>query len=125
VQLAALWLLTAGAGLATVPAAAIAAEAAVLHNFVWHERWTWRDRAGGGPSGVLGRLARFHAAGGIVSITGNVALTVLFVHWLQMPVVLATACAVGLLGMLNFQLADRWVFAGRTESPCARDQPFP
>ncbi|HZA35631.1 MAG TPA: GtrA family protein, partial [Vicinamibacterales bacterium] len=48
VQVAVLGLLTAGAGLATAAATAIAVEAAVLHNFVWHERWTWRDRARGG-----------------------------------------------------------------------------
>jgi putative flippase GtrA len=100
-------------------------EAAVLHNFVWHERWTWRDRGGGGPVRVLRRLARFHAGGGVVSLTGNVALTVLLVHWMQVPAVLATACAVGLLGVFNFQLADRWVFAGHTGSPCARDEPAP
>ena len=59
----------------------------MLHNFVWHERWTWRDRAGGGPARLLGRLARFHAGAGIVSLAGNVAITVALVEWLHVPVV--------------------------------------
>ena len=29
----------------------IAVEAAVLHNFGWHERWTWRDRPRAGQHG--------------------------------------------------------------------------
>jgi putative flippase GtrA len=123
VQLAVLGLLTGGAGLATAPAAALAVETAVLHNFVWHERWTWRDRAGGGPVRVLQRLARFHVGAGIVSLAGNVAITVVLVEWLQVPVVLANACAVGVLSVLNFHLSDRWVFPGHPESPSARDNP--
>jgi dolichol-phosphate mannosyltransferase len=112
VQLAVLGFLTAGAGLPTAPAAAMAVETAVLHNFVWHERWTWRDRARGGRASVLRRLARFHAGAGIVSLAGNVAITVFLAEWLHVPVVLANACAVGVLSVLNFLLADRWVFAG-------------
>jgi putative flippase GtrA len=94
----------------------MAVETAVLRNFVWHERWTWCDRlggrAGGGPARVLGRLLRFHAGAGIVSLAGNVAITVFLAEWLHVPVVLANACAVGVLSVLNFLLADRWVFAG-------------
>jgi dolichol-phosphate mannosyltransferase len=118
VQLAVLGLLTSETGLATAPAAAIAVEAAVLHNFVWHERWTWRDRAGGGPAHVLGRLARFHAGAGIVSLAGTVAITVLLVEWLCVPVAFANACAVVLPGLFNFWSADRWIFAP-TVSPDA------
>jgi putative flippase GtrA len=31
-------------------ATALAVEIAVLHNFVWHERFTWKDRPGGAAS---------------------------------------------------------------------------
>jgi dolichol-phosphate mannosyltransferase len=117
IQLAALQLLTATAGLATARATVIAVEAAVLHNFVWHERWTWRDRAGGGPAHLLGRLVRFHAGAGIVSLAGNVAITVALVEWLHMPAAGANTCAVGILSALNFRLADGWVFSGHPNCP--------
>jgi dolichol-phosphate mannosyltransferase len=117
IQLAALQLLTATAGLATARATVIAVEAAVLHNFVWHERWTWRDRAGGGPAHLLGRLARFHAGAGIVSLAGNVAITVALVEWLHMPAAVSNTCAVGILSALNFRLADGWVFSGHPNCP--------
>ena len=35
----------------------LAVEAAILHNFLWHERWTWSDRAAAGRR--LDRLAAF------------------------------------------------------------------
>jgi dolichol-phosphate mannosyltransferase len=125
VQVAVLWLLTAGAGLATAAATAIAVEAAVLHNFVWHERWTWRDRARGGRASVLRRMARFHAGAGIVSLVGNVAITVALVEWLHVPAAVANTCAAGVLTVLNFRLADRWVFPGHARgsftAPESRD----
>ena len=40
-QLLTLWALTSLAGWPWLPATAAAVEVAVLHNFVWHERWTW------------------------------------------------------------------------------------
>ena len=57
-----------------IPATALAVEAAVLHNFVWHERFTWKDRTSDAarPRDVAMRLVRFHAGNGAVSILGNV-----------------------------------------------------
>ena len=124
VQLGALALLTAWAGLPAPIATAVAVELTVLHNFAWHERWTWRDRARTMPGRWPLRLARFHAASGLVSLAGqrfhaasglvslagNVALTVALVEWLHVPVVAANACAVALLGLVNFVVADRYVF---------------
>lgn len=110
VQLAVLAILIHAGGLPAAPAAALAVEAAVLHNFAWHERWTWRDRAGGGPVSVLRRLVRFHAGAGFVSLVGNVVITVTLAEWLHLPVVVANTCAVAVLSVLNFQLADRYVF---------------
>jgi putative flippase GtrA len=44
VQLASLTLLVSGLGVHYLPATAIAIELSLLHNFLWHERWTWRER---------------------------------------------------------------------------------
>ena len=126
VQLGTLTLLTAWAGLPVALATALAVELTVLHNFAWHERWTWRDRAQRAPARLAVRLARFHAATGLVSLAGNVAITVVLVEWLELPVVVASTCAVGLLGIVNFVVADRYVFQPRATEhgseelfPCA------
>ena len=64
--------LDAPIALATVAAV----EAAVLHNFVLHQRWTWRDRPSSGMKETARRLLRFQTANGLVSLVGNVAITV-------------------------------------------------
>jgi putative flippase GtrA len=110
VQLALVALLAGGARLPTALATALAVELTVLHNFAWHECWTWRDRAHGAPDRLFMRLARFHAGTGIVSLAGNVAITVIVVEWFGVTTVVANACAVALLGILNFFVADRFVF---------------
>ena len=64
VQLAVLALLVHG-GVHYLAATAIAVEAAILHNFLWHERWTWADRPGRGRAraGRLLREAGYRAVG--------------------------------------------------------------
>jgi putative flippase GtrA len=87
VQLAALAaLIRAGCPLAV--ATALAVEAAVVHNFCWHERWTWKDRRNG--TSRLVRLVRFHGANGIVSIATNVILTSIVVRTLGWPPLMPT-----------------------------------
>ncbi|HUR32615.1 MAG TPA: GtrA family protein [Vicinamibacterales bacterium] len=101
--------LTAVCGWPYLVATALAVEAAVVHNFAWHERWTWRDRGQGGRA-IAGRLWRFHLGTGITSLAGNVVVTALAVELLHLPAPLANACAVAATGAANFLVADRWVF---------------
>jgi putative flippase GtrA len=99
----------AAAGLAYPLATVVAVEAAILHNFLWHERWTWRDRAAAGSR--LDRLLRFNGTTALISISGNVALMAVVVGWLRLPLLPANLLAVLTLGLLNFLSADRLVFA--------------
>lgn len=93
-----------------VAATFVAVETAVLHNFGWHERWTWRDRVGT-RSGVVRRLARFHLGTGLTSLASNLVLTAAAVELLHFPALAANACAVGITSLANFLVADRWVFS--------------
>jgi dolichol-phosphate mannosyltransferase len=108
VQLAALGLLLY-AGVHYLVATAIAVEAAVLHNFCWHERWTWIDRPATGRA-RLGRLWRFHALNGVVSLGGNMLLVRLLAGSVGLPVVPASAVSVLVCSLLNFALTDSFVF---------------
>lgn len=109
-QIAVLAVLTT-AGVALPLATALAVEAAVLHNFVWHQRWTWRDRDD--DTGWARRLLRFHSANAVASIGVNVVLTWAIVRWLHLPAPVASALAVAAAAGVNFVAADRWVFARR------------
>jgi putative flippase GtrA len=90
----------------------IGVELAVLHNFCWHERWTWRDRTQS-RGGVRVRLARYHAGTGAASLAGNAVLTALFVELAGLSPVAANVAAVAGLSLANFLVADRWVFPKR------------
>ena len=117
VQAASLHVLAA-AGLPYPAATAVAVEAAILHNFLWHERWTWADRSARcAAGGRLGRLLRFNGATALVSIAGNVALMGLFVGWLRLPLLAANLLCVLTLSALNFLSADRLVFPPAPQPP--------
>jgi putative flippase GtrA len=103
-QLAALHaLVMAGAPVAVASALAVAA--AVVHNFLWHRQWTWRDREGAWPA----QLVRFAGLNGAISLAGNVVVTSALVS-AGVPLVAANLAAVALCGLANFVLADRAVF---------------
>jgi putative flippase GtrA len=108
VQLAALTLFTKALGLNYLLATALAVETAVLHNFVWHERWTWRDRK---TNGVWVKLIRFHLANGVVSIVSNVLLMRILTGVFGLPVLTANIVSIGVTSLVNFLLSDRFVFA--------------
>jgi putative flippase GtrA len=109
VQMSALFILTSCAHLRYLFATALAVEAAVLHNFFWHERWTWADRTHV-PGFFMRRFLGFHLANGALSIAGNLLLMRLFVGILGLKLILANAIAIALCSVLNFFAGDRLVF---------------
>jgi putative flippase GtrA len=91
-------------------ATAVAIEIALLHNFVWHLHYTWRDRRGG--SAAM-QLVRFHLSNGLVSMVGNLALMRVLVHGAGLPVLAANAIAVLCCSVANFCLGNCWAFAAQ------------
>ena len=113
VQIAALAVLVR-LGWMWLPATVVAVECAIVHNYFWHQRWTWSERSGSaGFVGFAGfaRFARFNGATGVTSIVGNVVLMAIFVTGMGMPVIPANVLAVGAMSLANFVIGDRWVFA--------------
>jgi len=95
--------------MAVVPATLVATEAAVLHNFFWHLRWTWADR----PAGIRaagGRLLRFNLSNGGFSLVGGAAIMALLVDALGVHYLLANLVAVLVVSVVNFLASDRFVF---------------
>jgi putative flippase GtrA len=131
VQFAALLLLKTGLHFNYLAATAIAVEAAVIHNFVWHEQFTWVDRVKTDRVKVDGvnnpdharppfvdarwrrsllRLLRFNLTTGAVSIVGNLALVKVTVGQGHMNYLLANAIAIALCSLANFLVSEEWVF---------------
>jgi len=94
-------------------AAAVAVEAAILHNFFWHQRWTWKDRPAAGPRDTAARLWRFHAVNGLVSLAGNVIITTVLVG-LGMDAIAANLVAILACSVVNYTAGDTYVFRTRT-----------
>jgi putative flippase GtrA len=117
VQFAALYFLKSKMQMNYLAATAIAVEAAVVHNFVWHERFTWRDRTDSAPRSSLKRLLHFNLITGAVSILGNVALMEMMVDVLHAHYLLANAIAVLVCSLANFMVSEKWVFRGSKRGP--------
>ncbi|MGA2978858.1 MAG: GtrA family protein [Terriglobales bacterium] len=110
VQLAALAILRSGMKLDYLLATGLAVEIAVIHNFLWHERFTWVDRPAQRPGQSLVRLAKFNATNGAVSIFGNLVLMRLMAGEFKFNYVASDLIAIVLCSLVNFVLGDRFVF---------------
>ncbi len=119
VQLATLAALTGVAKMNYLLATALAVEIAVLHNFVWHEKVTWAERAAIRTAGVtkqvqvIVRLLKFNLSNGAVSIVGNVLLMKSFVEGAHVPYLLANFLAILICSTANFFLCELFVFRNR------------
>jgi putative flippase GtrA len=106
VQLAALAFLTSVLKINYLIATGLAVEAAVLHNYIWHEVFTWADRK---APNRLARLLKFNLTTGVFSIAGNMLFTKVLadsgVNYLA-----ANAISIAVCSVINFFLNDRLVF---------------
>ena len=109
VQLAALWALAGLGGWHYLVATIVATETAVLHNFLWHIRWTWADRPASAGE-TLARLVRFHVTNGLVSIVGNTVLMMVLTGFLGIHYLLANMLGILVCALANLALSEFWVF---------------
>jgi putative flippase GtrA len=114
VQLAALAIFKGALRVPYLLATALAVETAVLHNFVWHELWTWRDRRGEG--GVPMRLLRFNLGNGAVSLLVNLVFMRLLVGRFHMQYLIANLIAIAAGSLANYLVSDTLVFRSKAQS---------
>jgi len=95
-------------------ASAAAIELTLLHNFIWHIHYTWRDRRD--KSTWWRQLIRFHLSNGLVSMAGNLILMRLLVHQAHLPVIASNVIAIACCSIANFCLSNAWAFAGTHKS---------
>jgi len=110
VQLAALQALLHVFHMPYLWATAIAVELAVLHNFAWHERFTWKDRSGGGWQAAGTRLLRFEAGNGLISIGGNLLIMRWLVGGIGLKPLIANGIAIAVCSLANFAAGEWYVF---------------
>ena len=97
-------------GLHYLLATTMAVETAVLHNFLWHRKWTWADRRGSGVLAPGRLLLRFNLTNGMVSIAGNLLFMRILSGTAGLEPMLANLLSIVFCSLINFLLADRFVF---------------
>jgi putative flippase GtrA len=83
-------------------------EAAVVHNFLWHERFTWADRTGRG----ITRFVKFNLTTGTLSIAGNLVLMKLLAGFGHMNYLVANGITITTCSVVDFLVSDGFVFTG-------------
>jgi putative flippase GtrA len=116
VQLGSLVFLRSYLALNYLLATALAVEITILHNFFWHERFTWSDRK---SAARLQRLAKFNLSNGAISLVGNVAIMKLLVGTLEMDYFVANVLSIAVCSTANFLVADRAVFVFQNSARAA------
>lgn len=87
----------------------VAVESALLHNFIWHQHFTWRDRSSASAH-TMRRLLHFHLGNGLISLVGNMLMMTLFKGRLHLPILAANLLSISICALVNFAVSDRWVF---------------
>jgi putative flippase GtrA len=91
-----------------------AVECSLVHNFLWHWRFTWSDRAGSCVGHPLPSFFRFQVSNGLISLAGNLLLMRLLVGNLRLPVLLANLATIAACFVANFLL----IFNGAFKAAC-------
>ncbi len=117
VQFVVLVAVTSGLRLDYRWATVLAVEAAVIHNFLWHERFTWADRQCGNN---LARFIRFNLTTGMLSIAGNLVLMELLAGALHLPYLAANGMSIAACSIANFLVSDGFVFRADCQSGSVR-----
>jgi putative flippase GtrA len=104
-QLAALALLTGALRMNYALATALAVEAAIIHNYFWHQHYTWADR-----SKTRASFLKCNLTTGTFSIAGNVAMMGLLVGKLHFHYLLGNGLSIAACSIANFLVSDRFVF---------------
>jgi putative flippase GtrA len=107
VQLIVLTGLKSGLHMDYLLATALAVEAAVVHNFIWHERFTWAERE---SKNVELRFLKFNLTAGAFSILGNLVMMALFVDLARMNYLLGNLTTIAVCSVCNFAVSDKFVF---------------
>jgi putative flippase GtrA len=113
VQLGMIWLLAHRLAMPPGLSTAVGVGAAVLHNYLWHRAWTWRDR----PRATSGAIEflMFAGANGLVSLVGNVMVVTALTSVTRIGAAPGSLVGIAICGLVNYWLADRAVFAARPE----------
>jgi len=110
VQLAILQELTRDLLLQYQVATLIAVECTIIHNFVWHTLYTWRDRNLRSHRLIFARFVQFHLTNGAVSLAGSLTFMTLLTGHAHIPILISNLVSILACSLVNFFLGELLVF---------------
>lgn len=105
-----LWVLVRYARWHYLLAGATAIQLAILHNFAWHDHWTFRSTRS--ASRWLTRLGRYELST-CAGLSLNWCLLASLVEWGRLPLLWANLCGIAAGTWLNFSISKRWIWHPR------------
>ena len=109
-QLILLFLLTRFVHLNYFVATLFAVQCALIHNFLWHQRYTWKENVVCSKKESVMRFVRFNSSSGTLAIISNLGFTALLVQIVHLPLVVCNLMAIGICNVANFLFANNFVF---------------
>jgi putative flippase GtrA len=88
----------------------IAVQCSLIHNFFWHQHWTWKHSVSTGRRESFQRFLRFNSTSGTISMMGNLGFTSILVQAVHLPYLACNILAIGGTNILNFVLANNFAF---------------
>lgn len=110
VQLSLLFSLRAVFDLNPFVATFIALQCALIHNFLWHQRWTWSSTRGTGKKAAFRRFLRFTSSSGTISTIGTLGFTAILLQVVNLPYIVCNLMAIGACNIANFLFSNNFVF---------------
>jgi len=88
----------------------IAVQCSLIHNFFWHQRWTWKNSVNTSRRESFQRFLKFNSTSGTISMMGNLGFTSVLVQAVHLPYLVCNVLAIGGCNVLNFVLANNFAF---------------
>ena len=107
VNCAALWVLVHGARWHYLAAAPAAMQLSVVHNFLWHDRWTFTDRRG--DEHWLARFGHYELST-LAGLAVNWIVLAALVGWMRWPLLPANLLGILAGTVLNFTVSKLWTW---------------
>lgn len=97
-------------GVPLIPASLLSIEIAIIHNFIWHRYWTWKDRKSDHPLPFLKQLIVYNLMTGLVDLVVNVTILWVLTTFFGVYYLIANIAGMIMGPFIKFWLNEKIIF---------------
>ncbi|MCJ7507631.1 MAG: GtrA family protein [candidate division Zixibacteria bacterium] len=105
-----LWLFYKKLGIFSLLSSFLAIQIAILNNFLWNDKWTWREKRKPGTGEFFIRLGKFALSSNLTSASANLLGVWIFLNLLGWNYLTSNLLGIGLGVVLNFLANHYWTY---------------